>query len=390
MPRARTAGALIFSIGLLLPEYVLGGVPLPSGQDPDMIAWEEFAQINAPSGNPNFKRVEFETWAADDDIYVKSPAQWPTIDAPKVLQNSVLAMSHSNFAIRPFAFIPGTCLPPQGLAPPKGDGAAAGSGFPVTSCIGEEVRRNWASFQYIVANGLDSKAGLIRAFAGGLKVDMPADSVEFKGDWAAVADVATWLSVGQDVIRQHYYTSTSKINNVDTEIALLGFHISTKQIKDWVWIDFEGEMNPGRCDTIGCHDSFGAVVSDVGPNEVAYKPYGECQKKSNLVAMLNSSGIDPIWRHYCLKGTQVTFIDENGQPVLLGNSIIEPLNAGVPIEKSSCITCHGYASFDKNGQINIFPLAAPLNSPIGNIDPSKTQGFVNNDFLWGISLPNLK
>ena len=214
--------------------------------------------------------------------------------------------------------------------------------------------------------------------------------MEFKGDWAAVADVATWLSVGQDVVRAHYYTSKSKINNVDTEIVLLGFHISTKQIKDWVWIDFEGAMNPGRCDLIGCHDSFGAVVSDVSPNQVSYKSYGDCQKKANLLAMLASAGIDPIWQNYCLKGTQVTFIDENGQPALLGNSVIEPLNAGVPIQNSSCITCHGYASFDKTGQFNLFALKKPLNSPVGNINPVNMQGFVANDFIWGISLPNLK
>ena len=171
----RLVGAVVCLAGLLLPTCVSGGVPLPSGQDPDMIGWEEFAQITAPSGNPNNKTVEFETWAADQDIYVKSPAQWPTINEPKVLQNSVLEMSHSNLGFRPFAFIPGACLPPGGLAKPPGDGAAAGSGFPDNSCIGEEVRRNWASFQYIVANGLDSRAGLTRAFANGLKVDMPSE-----------------------------------------------------------------------------------------------------------------------------------------------------------------------------------------------------------------------
>jgi hypothetical protein len=303
-----------------------------------------------------------------------------------VLQASALAESHSHAGIRPFAFIPGQCSPPFGLLPPPdGDGAAAGSGFPAGGCIGEEVRRNWASFQYIVSNGLDSKSGLARAFARGFAVDLPADAVEFKGDWASVADIARWLSVDPNVVRAHYYTSFSTINNVKTEIALLSFHVTSKQVKNWVWSDFEGAMNPGRCDIIGCHDSFGAVASDVAPHQKEHQSYGDCPKKPALSAMLQSAGIDPVWENYCLKGSQVTFVDQNSSPTILGNSVIEPLNAGVPIPKSSCVTCHAYASFDKDGKINLFALKDPLASPTGNVDPANMKGFLSNDFMWGIS-----
>jgi len=128
--------------------------------------------------------------------------------------------------------------------PPVGD-AGKDSGFPTGACIGEEVRRNWASFQYIVSNGLDSTSGMAKAFANGLKVDLPADAIEFKGDWASVANVVTWLSAkdsGIDAakVRQNYYTSTITTNGVATEVALLSFHVATKQIKNWVWSDFEG------------------------------------------------------------------------------------------------------------------------------------------------------
>src|SRR5260370_17968429 len=158
----------------------------------------------------------------------------------------------SDAVVRPFAFTT-DCTKPQGLPPGT---AAAGSTFPPGGCIGEEVRRNWASFQYIVSNGLDSRAGLGKAFAGGLKVDLPADAIEFKGDWASVADVATWLRVDAGVIRGHYYTSSTTIAGVATEIALLSFHISSKQVKNWFWSDFEGAMNPRRSAFIACPDSF--------------------------------------------------------------------------------------------------------------------------------------
>jgi hypothetical protein len=59
------------------------GEALPWGQQSDMVSWEVFAQITGASGNPKVKKVEFETWASDDDIYKENPARWPTIDAPK-------------------------------------------------------------------------------------------------------------------------------------------------------------------------------------------------------------------------------------------------------------------------------------------------------------------
>jgi hypothetical protein len=386
--------ALLLSLsGLVQPSYAQGAF-LPWGQHSDMVAWEGFAQITAPAGNPKGKKVEFETWASDEDIYVKSPAQWPSIDAPKVLQPSALARAsmRSDAVVRPFAFTT-DCTKPQGLPPGT---AAAGSTFPPGGCIGEEVRRNWASFQYIVSNGLDSRAGLGKAFASGLKVDLPADAIEFKGDWASVADVAKWQGVDAGVIRGHYYTSSTTIAGVATEIALLSFHISSKQVKNWVWSDFEGAMNPGRCDFIGCRDSFGAANASVTPNPDPNRPYGDCPKTPALKAMLESAGTDAVWQNYCLKGTQVTLLDENGKPTLLGNSVIEPLNANVPILKSSCITCHGYASFGENGKINFFALLDSANSPTGNIDPShmidpaNKKNFTSNDFMWGISLFNLK
>jgi hypothetical protein len=365
------------------------GTVLPWGQHSDMVAWEEFAQITAPAGNPSLSKVEFETWPSDDDIYVKSPAQWPLASAPKLLQPSALARTHAS-RINPFVFQPGQCLPPQGLPAPNGNGAATGLGFPQDGCIGEEVRRNWASFQYIVSNGLDSRAGLAKAFAAGFKVDLPADATEFKGDWAKVSDVAKLLSVDVSAVRKNYYTSYSTNDGVNTEIALLSFHISSKQIKNWVWADFEGAMNPGRCDVIGCRDSFGAAVPVVAPNARPYQSYGACEKSASLRAMLENAGTDAIWNNYCLKGSQVSFIGEDGKDTLLGNSVIEPLNAGVPIAKSSCITCHGYASFNKDGRINGFAVKEPLNSPTGKIDKTKMNGYLSNDFIWGISLKDMK
>ena len=365
------------------------GVTLPWGVPTDFIAWEQFALITAPSGNPQAGKVEFETWASDEDIYVRNPAQWPAIDTPKILHVSPLGQMHL-LGRKSSEFDPARCKSPRGLPAPQGNGAAGGTRFPFDGCIGEEVRRNWASFQYIVANGLDSHAGLAHAHAIGLQVNLPADAIEFKGDWAKVGDVAKWLQTDVGYVRQHYYTAYAANAPVRTEVVLLAFHISSKQIANWVWADFEAASNPGRCDIIGCHDSFGAVTPNVAPNPIGNQPYAACAKSAALQALLRQAGTAAVWSNYCLKGSQATFVDHKGNVVLLGNSVIEPLNAGIPVARSSCMSCHAYASFDLRGNPNPYALIEPLNSPVGLVDQSKMAGYLSNDFIWGIMLPEMK
>lgn len=348
------------------------GSPLPWGQQSDMLAWQTFVQVVAPAGNPQNANVEFETWASDQNIYTLTP-QWPGAGAAKQLQASALRNVHRS--ITPQVILPSQCIQDYDKQ------VAKEAGFPADGCIGEEVRRNWASFQYIVANQLNTQAGLARAFQKGLKVDFPADAVEFKGDWARVTDVMKWLSLTEQQVERLYYTNTATVGATTTKYALLSFHFSTKQIKDWVWADFEHEKNPGRCDDIGCHDSYGAAMPNVAPNPLTWQQYGECRKTAAVLAMFTNAGISPVWQHYCLKGSQITFVKADGSALLLGNSVIEAINAGVPIPHSSCITCHAYASFNSSGQGN--GQAAGANYT-GNVDQSKLRGWATNDFVWGV------
>lgn len=348
------------------------GSPLPWGQHSDMVAWEVFAQITAPSGNPQSAGVEFESWASNEDIYTQSP-KWPAIGAPKSLQVSGLANVHRG--ARPELINPSQCVQDYNQAEAKA------AGFPQNGCIGEEVRRNWASFQYIVSNELFSKAGLAKAFQNNLKVDLPADAIEFKGDWARVSDVMAWHKITEQQVNQLFYTNNASNGTSTERYALIAFHFSSKQIKDWVWADFEHQMNPGRCDDIGCHDSFGATVANVDAKSPANQQYGQCEKSPAVAAMFKNAGLSPVWQNYCLKGSQVTFVDSKGADSLLGNSIIERINASVPILSSSCISCHGYASFDKDGVANFSAAFAKFK---GKVDPEKLRNFVTNDFLWGI------
>lgn len=382
----------VFSIVLGLPlingpHAFAQGANLPWGQASDQVGWETFVLVTAPSGIPGSQNVEFETWATDEDLYLTNPPKWPVVPSAKTLHTSVLNLSRPA-RLTPFAIAPGECGAP---------GNAKAGDFPTTGCIGEEVRRNWASFQYIVGNNLFTKAGLAAAAQSNFHVDMPADSIEVKADWVKFKDLKTWLknAINKDLsdsqIRDLYHVNTVNETSGKTEYALVAFHFSSKQIKNWIWSDFEHELNPGRCDDTGCHDSFGAQIKDVpaknsrGPNgqdQNGNQDYGNCVKSDAVEQMMKNAGIGNQWRHYCLKGTQIDFLNANGSPSLLGNSVIERIAADVSIPTSSCITCHAHAAFRKDGSSNAVPAG-----PIGAFDPASINGMTQNDFIWGIFLP---
>lgn len=349
---------------------------LPWGQSSDMAAWQTFTQAVAPSGNPTDHTVEFETWASDQDIYTSSP-HFPAPGGQKVLQPSRAATAVGPHAL---TITPNECFKPAD--------ARAGN-FPPSGCIGEEVRRNFATYQYIVTNQLNTTDGLARAWKARLKVDLPADSVEFKGNWVRVTDLIEWIRRSYGVtmtrafVRKTYYTATATSGRVTDEFALVGFHFSTKQIKNWVWSDFEHRLNPGRCDRIGCHDDFGAVKPDVDPKATSNQNYGPCNKSLALQVMMRNAGLSQVWDNYCLKGTELDFVQPDGKPQLLGNSVIERIDAKIPIVRSSCTTCHAYAAFNREGKPGLLDFTNT--NPIGKVDEDKLKGYIRNDFIWGIA-----
>lgn len=125
--------------------------------------------------------------------------------------------------------------------------------------------------------------------------------------------------------------------------ALVGFHISSKVLPDWLWATFEPNSsitNPNRCDPKlydTCFDPWGTTSS---------KPYGKGQsvpQSPQLKQAMTAAGLNKAFNNYFLTGVQTVFV-RNGKPVPLGNSFVE-FNAGAP-GQASCITCHRYAYFD--------------------------------------------
>jgi hypothetical protein len=94
--------------------------------------------------------------------------------------------------------------------------------------------------------------------------------------------------------------------------------------------------------------------------------------------MMVNAGDAPVWQNYCMKGSQITYGTAE-QPTRLGNSVIEAINADVPIAKSSCISCHSVASFNAKGE----PNPHVNDGLIGPVPASFMTGYLPNDFIWG-------
>lgn len=369
----------------LSPVPANGGV-LPNGELSDKVAWTRFIQAVTPV---NKTQVVFETWASDPEIYSDHP-HWPSLDEAreKKLRASVLQRSLTPHSL-PTSQFDDPCgaprsaaagnFPVPGIVPPPGPIALTAP----QPCFGEEVRRNRPSFDYLVNNGLTNKAGLaqawLRATTSKWKVSLPNDAVEIKADWVPLETLVDWLHANHvhttvPQLKRQYYTTVSG----GLTYGLVSLHLSSKEIPNWVWASFEHHANPGRCDTMGCTDNFGALKHSVAPGS-DNQQYGNCLKSPALAALFQKSHLDGVWNNYCLKATQIDYLSKKGKPIMAGDSFTERIAAGVPIKQSSCISCHAAAAVNRSGVASTVLLST---MPVGTVTLPKDQ--VAMDFIWGI------
>jgi hypothetical protein len=330
-------------------------------------------------------RVIFETWASDKDTFSVTP-HWPEQGAELEFRVSVLDLVKSHGLhitpkdLRAAGEIDEDCKAPKG---------AAVGGFPTTGtpvpCIAEQVARNRILFDDIVSKKLNTKAGLAAAYASGAKVEMRPDAIAIKGDWIPLPALLQWIPQLRDIstIKKLYFTARVK----DIEYALVSMHVASRQNPNWVWGTFEHEMNPGRCDDLGCLDSFGALKTSVPPNRVVQNTqYGPCEKTPQLKALMAQALLSSVWEHYCLKSTQVDYTDSDGTPYALGNTVIEGIVGNGTVAASSCIACHTYASFGPTGAPTAAAVAILPFNPLGRPIPEVLAGSHQFAFMWGVLL----
>jgi hypothetical protein len=407
--------AAIVLVGPTQSQQLQTGVAYSPGKSFDQLSWSAFVAAVKPALQPApAGTATFETWATDADTFQTDPPLCPDPNVTAVaaaavtrnnnrFQTSFLERAHRPTGLQEApaaaqaAGVPVPCTAPGN--PAAGNFPTPAVKAPPANCVAEEVRRNLASCKFIKDNKLYTQADLAKAFTGPT-ITFPKDAVELKMDWMPVDTVAAWLnnngesvngaSVTADFVRRNYFTTKQPDG---TEYAMVSMHISTKDRPNWLWATFEHQSNPGRCDTTGCYDEFGIIPSraKIPPQQVANTQYPDCVKSPALATQFASAGLSQVWNNYCLKGTQIDFVSTQAtkgqQPLLDGDSVIERITANVPMNQSSCISCHAYATFGSDGCVFFATnpgLASP--APIGNVTPQTGQK--SYDFVWGLIAAN--
>ena len=379
------------------PALLPGTVALSPGKSVDKQSWETFIGVVKPIAG----EATFETWATDNEIYGPPPAQpGGGIGATDRKTGrrfntkglaTVRALLHggtpspSGVIILPQLAVPCAQVAGEGTTPSATNNPG---NFPV-GCIAEEVRRDPKSTTYIVDHHLNSPEGLAENFAKSEPVVFPDGAIAVKADWIPVDNLLAWLNQNgkpatPQMIMANYYTATEQ----NVTYALVSMHISkkTKELPNWLWMTYEHQWNPGRCDTSGCYDEFGSTIASVASVANANTQYPDCAKSKELASLFSAAGLPAVWNNYCLKGSQIDYTskpDGTGLATIDGDSVVERVLASVPIQGSSCISCHGTAAFTGLPK----PFLAGINPRVSNnvLGPyTLPANYKAYDFMWGL------
>ena len=451
----------------------------PAMTCPDMFSWKLFTEV--------VSQEFWKNWAADQQTWPSQPyAMCPTgyssttCCAPDSLENPGYDNAENPALHCPY--FPGDhraagATPPLPVAQPLSKAHATNfadnlrrvtpeqinaidPGRVIRQSMAEFVFRNKPMFDYVFANDLYNADGLAKVFAQNAKVmrenapfhsanpggasariEFPVDAVMIKSNWIS-AERAAEIGIKNDPDNPFITMEVkSAVTDNNAQIFepgehwLLSFHVSSKDIPNWVWLTFEHVDNLGRCDYTGCNDSYGFASPDTLPANAAdnftrphvmsddlpisspiFDPgrvYDSGPIRSGLEAVLDGldigtteardptmpSASDRAWRSYRLKGSQVDFVQSTGHRILLGNSVTE----GGFMMSSSCMTCHARAHIGPDGKPSVLGVfentvdmigygEGSLGTPnpnwfISSQQPPALQA-LQTDFVWGFFFAN--
>jgi hypothetical protein len=362
------------AIGLALASTAMAqsADPDPAINNPDKVSWELFTLVTPFVPGLN-NTVVFETWASNEDTFQLKKFPGTTAD-PSCTPPVVVAGA----PVQPQAVVTPTASPKILNVSALAASAPRVPGLQPHVLRGgsQETRRNKATFDFIFCNKLNTRAGLRAAFAASQPISFPIDSIEVKADWVPAGNLSP----------SDFHINTASDNK---RYALVSLHIISKQVPNWTWATFEHKDNPGRCDFIGCHDHFGAVVQDVQPNNSPDGTYNPCTKAAAVKKLFTDAGLPALWENYCLKGSQVDFVTATGVPTQLGNTVPE----GGFVKTSSCMTCHSRAAVDSRGRpttsAGFLDPPIPALCPDGPLAACSPNGAPNPAWFWNnLGQPN--
>lgn len=320
-------------------------------RDPDRFAWELFRALTSPvdldtrQADPALPygsegAVVFQAWALADAVYLddaREPPAWPDLPIETVLE------LHASDSPRQLAML--RVVEP---VPPGTEGHQV-----------DEVRLNRAAFDYVRDNGLYSVGGQQRYYYAGKNLAFPPGAIEVKAVWRPIADA--------DRSRYHWAEFHDAERDRTLLYGLTALHVMSKVLPRWHWATFEHVDNPLRH---GIHDEGWLNRSR---DSFACPPH---QLDCNLAP--TSIGLEGTrWENYRLRGSQIDFTDDFGNPVILANSELE---TGFQTT-ASCMSCHvratigpdinAAASFEFGPDNTAHPLTGPVASrlPVFAVGP---------------------
>ena len=319
----------------------------------------------------------------------------------------------------------------------------------------ELVFRNREMWSYVFRNGLYYREGMAKVIAnanaefakGGNppyriqdpsgaanEIRFPPGAIMIKSNWLD-EETAIRMGLKDDPphVKMEIRTPVNESNPsgfrtfVKGIYWLVAFHMSSKDLPNWTWATFEHVDNPGRCDYLGCNDSYGyETVDPVLPTQAHNytapkvkcdnlvepswifdldKIYAGGRIRPGLAGVFRALGIgtgpasptltsaSPAWLNYRLKGTQTDFTDSMGRYTRLANSVTE----GGFANSASCIGCHSRSAIGPRGES---PLGVFMNTlhesgygrshngpPVPSWFQTSTQPpqytALQADFVWG-------
>jgi hypothetical protein len=255
--------------------------------------------------------------------------------------------------------------------------------------IGEEVRSNRCTYQFILDKGLYSVEGIESIVGKALNPRAPnPDAITFPNGAQEVK--AKWVRISE-ADKPRYHWRALKVDKETQIWGLVGMHITTKDLPNWFWASFE-HVDTEKYAELPSRDS-----TTRGPN--ALRRAGDREG-------VRLETVGRKWEYYRLRGTQIDFTTGR-RPTILANSQIEH---GFQ-QSSSCITCHSRAAaslrrfrpdlppcqpntlpvflssmedpqLDNEGAIRFGPIGAP-DPAWFRVDGARNR-YVQTDFLWTI------
>jgi hypothetical protein len=332
-------------------------------------AWQLWVAATCPVNQTKYPYVVWEDWIEQAQMYPTEPSKGLVVPNASAAGASIHQLHGSGLTMAKHpklkAIVPGLLGAPNtncnnAATPPKGQ---------PNLIICEEIRLNGATEDYIAGDSLWNRGGQATTAAYSETIAFPAPSVEIKGDWIELS------SIGLDCKKLPAgFASTIHIETVDGNcFGLAGMHVISKLLDRWIWATFEPQnmtTNPNRCAVLGCTDVFGAKPMTTHG--------AKTQLTDQLASLMYAANLAPEWFNYRLDGVQIGFYS----PELLGNSIIEGENAGVPLTQASCISCHAVSSVKSDGTDGITLLTS---NPVGFPVPLPSIAWIRRDFVWSLS-----